>query len=203
MANLEKGRGTVGGLMVDPSVYEDLKTILGNVQRNVLLKALIRFTIKQGDIERPAHLRTRRVPEARRRERDPGAPIPTGPGRARGAADGSARRPWCRHRRLRRLTASPSAPAAATSGRPARPRYRAARGQAPCARAYRPRSGPRTSPPRSATTPPAPRPRARARAPRRRRARSARAAGRAVLARGSSDPQRPAASRSARPRSAD
>lgn len=53
---LEKGRGTLGGLLVDPSVYEDLKTILGNVERNVLLKALIRFTIKRGDIERPAGL---------------------------------------------------------------------------------------------------------------------------------------------------
>jgi phospholipid/cholesterol/gamma-HCH transport system substrate-binding protein len=63
MGEVEKGRGTVGGLMIDPSVYEDLKTILGNVQRNVLLKALIRFTIKQGDIERPATLRTRRLPE--------------------------------------------------------------------------------------------------------------------------------------------
>lgn len=53
-ADVEKGRGTIGGLLVDPSVYEDLKTILGNVERNVLLKALIRFTIKEGDIERPA-----------------------------------------------------------------------------------------------------------------------------------------------------
>lgn len=52
--DVEKGRGTIGGLLVDPSVYEDLKTILGNVERNVLLKALIRFTIKEGDIERPA-----------------------------------------------------------------------------------------------------------------------------------------------------
>jgi phospholipid/cholesterol/gamma-HCH transport system substrate-binding protein len=52
--DIEKGRGTIGGLLVDPTVYEDLKTILGNVERNVLLKALIRFTIKEGDIERPA-----------------------------------------------------------------------------------------------------------------------------------------------------
>jgi phospholipid/cholesterol/gamma-HCH transport system substrate-binding protein len=78
MANLEKGRGTVGGLMVDPSVYEDLKTILGNVQRNVLLKALIRFTIKQGDIERPSHLRTRRVPPEPTESEIPVPPVPTG-----------------------------------------------------------------------------------------------------------------------------
>jgi phospholipid/cholesterol/gamma-HCH transport system substrate-binding protein len=53
---IEKGRGTLGGLVVDPSVYEDLKRVLGNVERNVLLKALIRFTIKEGDIERPAYV---------------------------------------------------------------------------------------------------------------------------------------------------
>jgi phospholipid/cholesterol/gamma-HCH transport system substrate-binding protein len=53
-ANVEKGRGTIGGLLVDPSVYEDMKTILGNIERNVLLKALIRYTIKEGDIQRPA-----------------------------------------------------------------------------------------------------------------------------------------------------
>ncbi|MDH5673812.1 MAG: MlaD family protein [Myxococcales bacterium] len=57
--DVEKGRGTIGGLLVDPSVYEDLKTVLGNVERNVLLKALIRFTIKEGDIERPANVPAR------------------------------------------------------------------------------------------------------------------------------------------------
>jgi phospholipid/cholesterol/gamma-HCH transport system substrate-binding protein len=57
--HVEKGRGTLGGLVVDPSVYEDLKTVLGNVERNVLLKALIRFTIKEGDIERPANVPVR------------------------------------------------------------------------------------------------------------------------------------------------
>jgi phospholipid/cholesterol/gamma-HCH transport system substrate-binding protein len=63
VAEVEKGRGTIGALMTDPSVYEDLKTVLGNVERNVLLKSLIRFTIKEGDIERPANQRVRRVPE--------------------------------------------------------------------------------------------------------------------------------------------
>ncbi|HMI90276.1 MAG TPA: MlaD family protein [Polyangiales bacterium] len=62
MGDVQKGRGTLGGLAVDPSVYEDLKSVLGNVERNVLLKALIRFTIKQGDIERPASLRMEKTP---------------------------------------------------------------------------------------------------------------------------------------------
>lgn len=56
-AEMERGQGTLGGLIVDPSVYEDLKTVLGNVERNVLFKALVRFTIKRGDIERPANIK--------------------------------------------------------------------------------------------------------------------------------------------------
>jgi len=42
-----QGKGTVGALLKDPSVYEDLKTILGNIERNRLLKSLIRYTIKK------------------------------------------------------------------------------------------------------------------------------------------------------------
>ncbi len=64
MGEIEKGRGTIGGLVIDPSVYEELKSILGNVERNVLLKALIRFTIKENGIARPAHLQVREVPQA-------------------------------------------------------------------------------------------------------------------------------------------
>ena len=58
-AEMERGRGTLGGLIVDPSVYEDLKSVLGNVERNVLFKALVRFTIKRGDIERPADMKAK------------------------------------------------------------------------------------------------------------------------------------------------
>jgi phospholipid/cholesterol/gamma-HCH transport system substrate-binding protein len=53
-ARVERGDGTLGGLVVDPSVYEDMKTVLGNIERNTVLKALIRMTIKQDDIQRPA-----------------------------------------------------------------------------------------------------------------------------------------------------
>ncbi len=63
-ANMEKGRGTIGGLLVDPSVYEDMKTVLGNIERNVLLKALIRYTIKEGDIRRPSPMPTAVPPAA-------------------------------------------------------------------------------------------------------------------------------------------
>lgn len=48
----QQGKGTIGGLLEDPSVYEDLTTILGNVKRNSLLKALIRYTIVKDGLER-------------------------------------------------------------------------------------------------------------------------------------------------------
>ncbi len=53
-SNMERGRGTLGALLVDPSVYEDMKTILGNIERNVVFKSLVRMTIKEDGIRRPA-----------------------------------------------------------------------------------------------------------------------------------------------------
>jgi phospholipid/cholesterol/gamma-HCH transport system substrate-binding protein len=44
---VQQGKGTVGALLRDPSVYEDLKTILGNLKRNRLLKSLVRWTIEK------------------------------------------------------------------------------------------------------------------------------------------------------------
>lgn len=52
--DVERGRGTVGGLLVDPSVYEDMKTVLGNIERNTVFKTLVRMTIKEDGIKRPA-----------------------------------------------------------------------------------------------------------------------------------------------------
>lgn len=49
VADVRKGKGTVGALLVDPSVYEDLKMMLGNVERNKTLRALVRYSIKQDE----------------------------------------------------------------------------------------------------------------------------------------------------------
>ncbi len=49
VANLRAGKGTVGALLVDPSVYEDVKSVLGNVQRNDVLRALVRYSINQDE----------------------------------------------------------------------------------------------------------------------------------------------------------
>jgi phospholipid/cholesterol/gamma-HCH transport system substrate-binding protein len=50
---VQAGKGTVGALLKDPSVYEDLKTILGNIKRNRLLRFLIRSTIKKDGLKAP------------------------------------------------------------------------------------------------------------------------------------------------------
>ncbi len=44
-ATVASGEGTVGGLISDPTVYEDLRQVLGNVKRNRLLRALVRFSV--------------------------------------------------------------------------------------------------------------------------------------------------------------
>ncbi len=49
IADVRKGKGTVGALLVDPSVYEDLKSVLGNVQRNDVLRSLVRYSIKEDE----------------------------------------------------------------------------------------------------------------------------------------------------------
>jgi phospholipid/cholesterol/gamma-HCH transport system substrate-binding protein len=49
VADTRAGKGTLGALLVDPSIYEDLKGILGNVQRNDVLRALVRYSIKHDE----------------------------------------------------------------------------------------------------------------------------------------------------------
>ncbi|MFZ5889608.1 MAG: MlaD family protein [Myxococcota bacterium] len=49
VADLRAGRGTLGALLVDPSVYEDLKLVLGNVERNKALRALVRYSIRKDE----------------------------------------------------------------------------------------------------------------------------------------------------------
>lgn len=51
VADVRAGRGTIGGLLVDPSIYEDIKRLVGNLQRNEILRALVRYSIRE---DRPA-----------------------------------------------------------------------------------------------------------------------------------------------------
>ncbi|HZX41914.1 MAG TPA: hypothetical protein VFE93_08760, partial [Myxococcaceae bacterium] len=49
---IRAGEGTLGALVVDPSVYDDLRTVLGNVKRNKVLQELVRITVSsKGGVE--------------------------------------------------------------------------------------------------------------------------------------------------------
>jgi phospholipid/cholesterol/gamma-HCH transport system substrate-binding protein len=59
VADLRAGRGTVGALLADPSVYEDLKRVIGNVGRSQVLRALVRYAITEdNDPPPPTRVRT-------------------------------------------------------------------------------------------------------------------------------------------------
>lgn len=49
VAKVKEGEGSLGALINDPTVYEDLKSILGNVKRNRILRELVRYSISQSD----------------------------------------------------------------------------------------------------------------------------------------------------------
>jgi phospholipid/cholesterol/gamma-HCH transport system substrate-binding protein len=61
--DIRQGRGTIGALLVDPSVYEDIKQLVGNVERNQVLRALVRYSIKQNESDRP-HAEVKAPPPA-------------------------------------------------------------------------------------------------------------------------------------------
>jgi phospholipid/cholesterol/gamma-HCH transport system substrate-binding protein len=46
VGDMRAGKGTLGALLVDPSLYEDLKSAVGNVERNQVLRALVRYSIR-------------------------------------------------------------------------------------------------------------------------------------------------------------
>ena len=47
-ARVQAGEGTIGGLVVDPTVYENLAAFLEGAQRSLLLRALIRAAVGKG-----------------------------------------------------------------------------------------------------------------------------------------------------------
>lgn len=58
---INKGEGSLGAIINDPTIYEDLKEILGNVKRNCILRELVRVL----DLQQRAGRQGR---EARREE---------------------------------------------------------------------------------------------------------------------------------------
>jgi phospholipid/cholesterol/gamma-HCH transport system substrate-binding protein len=53
VSGVRQGKGTIGALLVDPTVYEDIKSAIGNVERNEVLRALVRYSIKADEKKAP------------------------------------------------------------------------------------------------------------------------------------------------------
>ncbi len=51
VAAVKRGEGTIGALLVDPTLYEDVKTLLGKAQRNRILKDYVRETLRRNERE--------------------------------------------------------------------------------------------------------------------------------------------------------
>ena len=52
---IRDGEGTIGALITDPTVYEDLQTLLGRAERNKILKTYVRQTIRSNEEEEGLH----------------------------------------------------------------------------------------------------------------------------------------------------
>jgi phospholipid/cholesterol/gamma-HCH transport system substrate-binding protein len=54
---VNQGKGTLGGILKDPTIYQDLKTVLGNIKRNIILKSVIRMTIENDDLKKTGEVK--------------------------------------------------------------------------------------------------------------------------------------------------
>jgi phospholipid/cholesterol/gamma-HCH transport system substrate-binding protein len=51
---VRRGEGTLGALLEDPTVYEDLSALLRGANRSLILRSLIRSTRDEGAAEKKA-----------------------------------------------------------------------------------------------------------------------------------------------------
>lgn len=49
MGSIRRGEGTLGLLIRDPALYNDLQALLGRANRNALIKAVVRATLREND----------------------------------------------------------------------------------------------------------------------------------------------------------
>ncbi len=49
IASIKRGEGTIGGLIADPTIYQDVKSLLGKAERNKILKSYVRDTIRKNE----------------------------------------------------------------------------------------------------------------------------------------------------------
>jgi phospholipid/cholesterol/gamma-HCH transport system substrate-binding protein len=47
--SIRRGEGTLGKLIMDPSLYEDIRALVGRANRNTLMRAVIRSTIQENE----------------------------------------------------------------------------------------------------------------------------------------------------------
>ncbi|MBI2345845.1 MAG: MCE family protein [Deltaproteobacteria bacterium] len=46
---IRRGEGTLGGLLTDPAIYNDLRTLFGRANRNLLLRSIVRATLRANE----------------------------------------------------------------------------------------------------------------------------------------------------------
>jgi len=46
----------IGALLTDPSVYEDIKRLVGDLERNDILRALVRYSIRRDEPREPVEV---------------------------------------------------------------------------------------------------------------------------------------------------
>ena len=51
LGKIDEGQGTLGLLVNDPTLYEDMKVLLGGAQRSTLLRSMIRMAVEEGEAE--------------------------------------------------------------------------------------------------------------------------------------------------------
>jgi len=49
LASIKRGEGTLGKLVTDPTLYNDMRALFGRANRNVLLKAVVQSTIEENE----------------------------------------------------------------------------------------------------------------------------------------------------------
>jgi len=58
--DVRKGHGSLGAIVKDPSLYEDLKRLIGNLERNQVLRALVRYSIRHDETAPSAQVKKAR-----------------------------------------------------------------------------------------------------------------------------------------------
>jgi len=62
LAKIDRGDGTIGLLVNDPALYEDMQTLVGGAQRSLLIRSMVRMAVDAGeqDEEPPADSKSSR-----------------------------------------------------------------------------------------------------------------------------------------------